>query len=269
MRKSVYILVCLILLMASCRTKKETSSHTIRLDDARSRFEACVKKEAFKESLQSKIEMELSLPDKTFSSQATLKIIKGRFIQLSIHPIMGIEMFRFVLSSDNILLIDRMNKRYVNEPVEALEDLLKIDIDFNMLQALFSNRIFSPYQESVDFGLFDNTVSADSIVYFPKTNTGYYAGFTLDPAGNLIRTTIESLSQKATLQWNYSEFLPVAKSPFPSRMDASVYASKNIGLKIKGSNFQADTPIQIDTTVSSRYEKASLTQLYNTLQKLL
>ena len=269
MRKSIYILVCLILLMASCRTKKETSSHTIRLDDARSRFEVCVKKEAFKESLQSKIEMELSLPNKTVSSQVTLKIIKDRFIQLSIRPIMGIEMFRFVLSPDNILLIDRMDKRYVNEPIEAIEDLLKIDMDFNMLQALFSNRIFSPYEEAVDFGLFDNTVSVDSIIYFSKTKAGYHSSFTLGPTGNLIRTTIESLSQKATLQWNYSEFLPVAKSSFPSRMDASVYASKNIGIKIKGSNFQIDAPIEIDTTVSSRYEKVSLIQLYNMLQKLL
>ena len=269
MKKSIYLFACLALL-TSCRAKKEILPHITGIENSQLRFETCVKSKVFKESLQSKLNVELFLPEKKFTSRATLKIVNGQFIQLSLLPLLGIEIFRVVLSPDNILIIDRMNKRYVSEPIEALEELLKVDVEFNMLQALFTNQLFYPHQEEpLKFKFFNDTTTPCGIAYSPKVEANYNCAFLLDSTARLVRTTIEDFSQRAALQWDYSEFVSVAKTPFPSRMEITLPSSDDVGLQIKLSDFQTDTTIEIDTSVTSRYEKISFSQLYNMLQKTL
>ena len=262
MRKAGCILFCFALLAVSCRTAKEGGSSR-ELESAQMRFATCLENAVEYESLQSKLNVELSLSGKAFSSRATMKMVKGQAISLSVHPVLGIEMFRVVLTPENFLLIDRMNKRYVSEPIEKLEEMLKIKLDFDMFQALFTNRIFYPLQEqAVTFRSFNDRPAEGGIGYLPKVKAEYNCEFVLDAVGSLIRTTVSDKHEQASMRWSYGDFVPIQKKMFPSSIHVALSSQKeSVELRMKGSDFQLDKQVDIDTTVSDRYQKISLTQL--------
>lgn len=70
---------------------------------------------------------------------------RDEVIQLSLTaPFIGIEVARAEISPDGILVMDRLNKRYVQVSFAELKGLAKADLDFHSLQALFLNEIFLP-----------------------------------------------------------------------------------------------------------------------------
>ena len=79
----------------------------------------------------------------------TLRIKKGEVIQMSIAPLLGIEVARAEISPNGILVIDRMNKRYVEVSFAEVKALAKADLDFHTLQALFLNELFLPGKDDL------------------------------------------------------------------------------------------------------------------------
>jgi len=264
MRRAGYILLCFVLFASSCRTAKEGSGSGDVHKDVQARFNACLDNAIAYETLQAKVNVEFTRSGKAIASRATLKMVNGEAINLSIHPVLGIELFRVVLTPENFLLIDRMNKRYVSEPIAELEKELNIKLDFEMLQALFTNRIFYPQQtQPVAFRSFNDSLVADSVSYTPKSRAAAYdCQFIIDAAGSLIHTTVSDRLGRASMRWSYDAFVPLQKKKFPSSVHIGVsFGSEEVELLMKSSDFQLDKPIDIDTSVSSRYQKISLDQL--------
>ena len=75
---------------------------------------------------------------------ATLRIRRGEVIRLSVAPLLGIEVARMDITPDNVLLIDRLNKRYVKVSFAELSRLANAELDFDVLQSLFMNELFLP-----------------------------------------------------------------------------------------------------------------------------
>ena len=263
MRKTIYIYICFALLMGSCRTAKESAGSEKIFEDGQIRFGAYLDNEMEYESLQAKLNVEISLAGKAFSSRATMKIVKGQMIHLSVHPVLGIEVFRVVLTPENFLLIDRMNKRYVSESIDELEKTLSLKLDFEMFQALFMNQMFYPLQEQpVAFGSFNSHPADEGIGYIPKTKSEYDCEFVLDAMGCLMQATVKDPLGRASMQWSYSDFVPVRKKMYPSSILVALSSQKEkVELLMKGSDFQLDKPVDTDNTVSARYQKVSLNQL--------
>ena len=262
MRRAGYILLCFVFFASSCRTAKEGGG--LVLKDGQARFDACLDNAIEYETLQAKVNVEITRSGKTIASRATLKMVKGEAVNLSVHPVLGIELFRVVLTPENFLLIDRMGKRYASEPIEELEKALNIKLDFEMLQALFTNQIFYPRQKQpVAFRSFNDSPVDDGVNYTPKKESpAYDCQFMIDASGSLIRTTVSDLLGRASMQWSYDSFVPLQKKKFPSSVSVAVsFGSENVELLMKSSDFQLDKAIDIDTSVSSRYQKISLDQL--------
>ena len=74
----------------------------------------------------------------------TLRIKRGEVIQMSITPFLGIEVGRAEISPEGVLVIDRVNKRYVQVSFEQLKGLANVNLDYHILEALFLNEIFLP-----------------------------------------------------------------------------------------------------------------------------
>mgnify|MGYP003301700513 CR=1 FL=1 len=102
-------------------------------------------------ALTAKMSLSLDLGGKESVTKVngTLRVKKGEVIQLSIAPFLGIEVGRAEISPDGILVIDRMNKRYVEVPFAEVKILSNADLDFSTLQALFLNSIFLPGKDEL------------------------------------------------------------------------------------------------------------------------
>ena len=111
-----------------------------------------------REALTAKMSLALDVSGKTTRVNGTMRIKKGEVIQLSIAPFLGIEVARAEISPFGVLVIDRMNKRYVRVSFTELQELANAQLDFHTLQALFLNEIFLPGKKDLtsrDLSAFD------------------------------------------------------------------------------------------------------------------
>lgn len=111
------------------------------------------------QSLSGKVTLSLSTPEGVSKvGSATLRLKRDESIQLSVAPLLGIEIARLEISPDGILALDRLNKRYVQVSFEEVNSWAHTDLSFAILQSLFLNELFVPGKQRVavtdagDFG---------------------------------------------------------------------------------------------------------------------
>ena len=108
--RNVFYLLLLVVMLAGCKsTKNITSSVPVA--------EPCY--------LSSKLQLTIpSGSDGSITTGGTMKMKGGERVQLSIlMPILRTEIARLEITPDEVLLIDRMNKRYVRASRKELDDI--------------------------------------------------------------------------------------------------------------------------------------------------
>ncbi len=87
----------------------------------------------------SKVRVTITQEGKDVTTTGNLRMRYGDVIQLTlVDPILGIaEIGRLELSPDKVLIIDRVNKRYVDTNYEEFSALKSRNIDFNTIQEFF------------------------------------------------------------------------------------------------------------------------------------
>ena len=266
MKKFLYFLF-FVLLTVACKSTKDAIKISPS-SNAKVRFESYLEDQIRYESLQSKLNVEIVIGGKTLSSRATLKIKRDEFIQLSVQPILGIEMFRLVITPTNVLLIDKMNRRYLSESIDVFEDMIQMKMDFNLIQALFTNQMFIPYQKGRDlkFHFFDSETSEEGIKYIPKKGNTYNCNFYLDIAAHLVQTEVSDRGGQNRLLCSYQNFSPVDNKPYPLKMILD-FSSQigNVQVTMGSSDIQLNQSIKANMSVSNRYQKVSLSQIKSML----
>ena len=97
------------------------------------------------ETLSARLSLELDVDGrKTHKLAGSLRVKRGEVIQLSLAPVLGIEIGRAEITPDGLLVIDRMNKRYVQLAYSELEEFSHVDLSYELLQALVLNEMFVP-----------------------------------------------------------------------------------------------------------------------------
>lgn len=122
MKKAIYLLLILVLLVG-CKSAKHLAATT----------EVAVAPQYLSSKLQ------LTLPAKSggMTVGGTMKLKSGERTQLSIQmPIIRSEVARIEITPDEVLLIDRMSKRYVRATKEDLKNILPKNAQFAKLEKL-------------------------------------------------------------------------------------------------------------------------------------
>lgn len=87
--------------------------------------------------LSSKVKLTVPTKDAVFTVNGTMKLISGERMQLSFQmPIIRTEVARMEVTPDEILLVDRMGKRYVQATRKELKDVLPRKADFARLEKI-------------------------------------------------------------------------------------------------------------------------------------
>ena len=139
-------MVLMVAFLASCSaTKSIKKSHSIEGMTETEFVENVLENAGGWKALTAKMSLSLDWEGRGETKvSGTLRIKKGEVVQLSIAPLLGIEVARAEISPDGILVIARMNKRYVEVSFAEVKALAKADLDFHTLQALFLNELFLP-----------------------------------------------------------------------------------------------------------------------------
>ena len=90
--------------------------------------------------LSSKVRLTVPTKDAVFTVNGTMKLISGERMQLSfLMPIIRTEVARMEVTPEEILLVDRMGKRYVRATRKELKDVLPKKADFAHLEKILFN----------------------------------------------------------------------------------------------------------------------------------
>ncbi|MCR4770088.1 MAG: DUF4292 domain-containing protein [Bacteroidaceae bacterium] len=277
-KKSIYVLfvACGVFSMASCSTTKkniETIDSSIVTDNKfllANHIESLSMNYPAFSGISSKIKVKIDANGKTITTSGTLKMKKDEIIQLTlIDPILGLmEVGRMEFSPSKVVIIDRINKQYVDVPYSDVDFLKKANIDFNTLQALFWNEIFQPGRKSLDVESFKKTNIQGNNVEIGYQDKMLYYQFTSDfKANQLKKTSINNpKDKKYDFFFKYDDFVQFNKRQFPKDMVMTFMASgQTTSLDMELGTMKILSEEITPTTPSSKYTKADSQKIFKML----
>ena len=272
---AIGIIIVLLFLLNGCRSRKEIGDITPSKEKTEIVFQehfAALLTDAQKfRTLSAKTDVKLRMENKTLSSRVDLKIVRDSAIILSIQPFFGIEMFKVVFLPEQIILIDRMNKRFLSENYTELLEKLPSGLNFYNIQDLFCNRIFVPGENALSEKNFKDFHFKEDGELVQLVNEHPFISyiFITDRNAKLLSSSILFNEGEYALEWNYRKFRQFDTLFYPSEMDANLSNDKKDlgGLSINLSRIQTDIPVDIHTTLSSRYKRVTLSQILKSLQE--
>ena len=277
-KKSIYVLLvaCGVFSMASCSTTKkniETIDSSIVTDNKfllANHIESLSMNYPAFSGISSKIKVKIDANGKSITTTGTLKMKKNEIIQLTlIDPILGLmEVGRMEFSPSKVVIIDRINKQYVDVPYSDVDFLKKANIDFNTLQALFWNEIFQPGHKNMDVESFKKTkVQGDNVEIGYQDKLLYYQFTSNYKTNQLKKTSINNPNDKKyDFSFKYDDFVQFNKRQFPKDMVMSFIASgQTTSLDMELGTMKVLSEEITPTTPSSKYTKADSQKIFKML----
>ncbi|HZJ79239.1 MAG TPA: DUF4292 domain-containing protein, partial [Dysgonamonadaceae bacterium] len=214
--------------------------------------------------------MSFSTGKRVLNSRATLRIIRDEGIQLSLQPVFGIEMFRLYMQPDCIIILDRMNKRYVHESIDDIKKQFPVGFDFYTLQSLFTNALFIPEQSNVlidDYRKFRYVQSSNNYRLSGRDRiSDIDYSFFVNGNDQITLTQMYMPAKKYSMEWSYDEFSLVEKLFFPLEMKVSASSEKiNLNTSISLSSINFDESLTLDSSIPSSYTKVELKEVIKLL----
>ena len=278
------LLLAVLLATVSCGTKKVlTDTSAVSNSQAKNEaekmsvFNKVRANEANLSNLSSKIKFTISSGSKDFSVSGSLKMRKDEVIRIQLVPLGLMEAGRLEFSKDNVLLMDRMNKEYVQAAYSEVDFLRDNGLDFVALQALFWNKLFLPGEKITESSLkkFDVELpvnSTQATVSHRQGDMNYL--WSVDKTSGLIKSvevTYQSRQYgKTTVDCTYDGFKVLNGRQFPTVITLSMQTdalkrAKKMTLKLSLGSFDTSSDWDAKTTIGGKYKKVDAQDLMNKL----
>lgn len=262
----------LVLLLASCGSNRwmEKSPRVGGLS-GRAYTEKVIELAPNWECVTGKVALALDMGTKgTTKVNATLRMKRGEVIQLSVAPLLGIEVARMEFSPEGILVLDRLHKRYVQASFEQLNSWMQTDLSFHVLQSLFLNELFLPDRLRLtadDAPKFRISVEGNQALLEAKSSKVLSYSFRTSADNGLLQASrIGVKGTGYTLNWEYSDFQKLSGRPFPQHMYLTVGGVKpEASLDMKFSRLSVDDGWEPHTNIPSKYKRIEVEALLKML----
>ena len=271
---SIVWTVVLVCVFASCSSTKSLKKvHSIEGMTETEYVETVIANAGGWDALTAKMALSVDLGGKGATKvNGSLRIKKGEVIQMSIAPLLGLEVARAEISPDGVLVIDRMNKRYVRVSFAELKALANADLDFHTLQALFLNELFLPGKGDLtprDVSAFKVEAESDGVALGVKKGKRFtYQFLTQAPEALLKESCIGLSGTPYLLRWKYDAFRTLGQKQFPADMRVSFEGGKKpVKASFALSRLSMNTNWETHTEVSNKYEKVELGDILKQLLK--
>lgn len=219
------------------------------------------------QTFTAKLNMNLTAGTKSLSSKANIRIVRDNALQISIQPLFGVEMFRFYINPDTVMVVDRMNKRYVMEPIASLKEIYPVGFDFYTMQSFFTNALFvsgKERPESSDYKKFKYSRTSDKYYYITSkdADSGIDYSFTVNGDDRITFTHLMQSQKKQSLQWGYHNFALLDDLVFPCKMNVTLSSSsRKVDAEFLFSDIATDEPVQLTMNVPGGYTKTTIDEI--------
>lgn len=83
-----------------------------------------------------------SISGVSISSLAELRMVHDKAIQISLRPLLGIEVARLIMTPDSVFIYDKLHKQYIADATDVFSQLLPFDFTLSNIQNLLLGRPF-------------------------------------------------------------------------------------------------------------------------------
>lgn len=276
MKTIVRITLCagmLLLALSSCKTTKmvSTTDSGVRLNGEELLEAVAVNTPVF-DSFASRLKLSLPTGKGELTLHGYLKMQRDELVQLSLQvPILRTEAVRIEFSSDRVLVIDRINKRYADASMEQLREVLGVDVSFYALQALFSNAFFLPGKTELkrcDYAAFEaSLLNEDHVLLTKKEKSLSYAFAASRITNRLMSTTVGAADDGRSVSFLYDKFVEIGNTTFPSDMQIVLREPrKRAKIKMELSRVEVGGQRVARTEAPAKYQPVALTDVFEKIK---
>jgi hypothetical protein len=278
MKKYIYktLFICVLAIgFTACKSRQQIIRSDARIADksANELFNDILANQFTYNTFSARLNINLSMGTRSISSRAHVRIVHDNALQISVQPVLGIEMFRLYIDPDSAVIVDRMNRRYVHESIASLKEIYPVGFDFHTLQSLFTNALFVAGKSNVearDYRAFS----------FSQTDDVFYLMLARDRRSDMDYSFVINGDDRITqthigqgtniLQWNYNNFAMVGNNTFPHRMNVSFTTDeRRATAEITFSNIAVNESFQLIPNIPNGFTRTSVSEVMRILTSVL
>ena len=221
--------------------------------------------------LTSKVKVVATADGNRVTTSGTLRMKRDDVIQLIlVDPLIGaLELGRMEFTRSRVLIIDKVNKQYVDVPYSDVGFLQKAGINFSTMQSLFWNEVFTPGESQARASDFSLTADGSYVVLTHAARILTYQFTTQRKSGLLSKTEITgSTDQTYKFDFTYNNFQTYEGRPFPKDMTMAFYIDgQPATLSLSLSSMRNSSDWATRSNVSSKFTKADPELIFKMLVK--
>ena len=268
--------------LASCGTHKkatetEEKKTEIKNLEVQSDFLKRVNATAYDKTkaVSSKLKFTVEMGAQKLRLTGNLRMMRDDVIRLQLMAFGFVEAGRLEFTKDYVLIMDRINKQYLQVPYKYVDFLRNSGIDFYTLQALFWDELFIPGNTQVDqdaLSNFTTNMGGDEAIIYLEQGKINYSWLANQKTGRIKMTNImyrDPVNGNAQLNWDYDGYSPLNGSLFPDNMIVTLtLPQKEVKVEIKLTYLGSDYNWEPRTTVSDKYRKVEIDEILRRFMNL-
>lgn len=222
-----------------------------------------------------KMTVDIKIDGKEVTLGGRLYMKRDDVIRLQLNFAGLMEVGRIEFTSDDVLVMDRINKQYIRMPYSKVDFLKMSGLSFSSLQALFWNELFVPGHDKVEpdqYSMFtvDNTGSATALsLDNDKLAYRWTAGKTDGLITRFAASYTDTPANAVSVTWDYAQFKAFAGTKMPTSNCLKVNApKKTLTLDMTLSSLNTDSDWETRTQVTSKYKQANIDDILKKLQSM-
>lgn len=147
-RISLFILM--VLLLGACKSTYQIRSEKVKRVSDRKIIRHVINHYVDYKAISYKFNGEFSDSGKTVSFSGNLRIKNDSLIWVSISVALGIELARIQITPDSVYFMNKIKDEYFIRNVDYISNVFQVDMDYDILQSILTNRIFLYAEDDED-----------------------------------------------------------------------------------------------------------------------
>lgn len=264
-------LISLLVLASSCRAKKTITKAPVNfttgiigtgISSSDSLSRAIQIADAPIQWFGAKVSVDSDINNQTNSFSANLRIKKDSAIWISISPALGIEVARAIITPDSLKFINRINGTYFKGDFKYLNELLQIEVNFKMIQAILLGNAYLHYSIEQYISDRENSelvlstfkkrrIRRDIDVEIPQilTQEVWFSSI----QNKIVRMEMQDYRPVRKFTVNYLQFEKVDDLSMPSKLIITAQADKNVKIDLEYSRMTINKELNLPFKIPDNY----------------
>lgn len=264
-------LICLLVLSSSCRAKKTISKAPVNattkiveigISSPDSLSRAMQIADVPIQWFGAKVSVNSDINNQTNAFSANLRIKKDSAIWISISPALGIEVARALITPDSLKFINRINGTFFKGDYRYLNELLQIEVNFKMIQAILLGNVYLHYSIEQYISDRENTelvlstikkrrIRREIDLEIPQILTQEIWFSSLQ--NKIVRMEMQDYRPVRKFTVNYLQFEKVDELSMPNKLIITAQADKQVKIDLEYSRMTINKELNLPFNIPEDY----------------